>query len=84
MACGVPVVAFDNPAGYWLLRDGENSLLARRSADSLTDALERLVRDPELGRQLSRQGLQDIAEGHSSWEKALAGVYEYLSDPERA
>ncbi|MGZ6972316.1 MAG: rhamnosyltransferase WsaF family glycosyltransferase [Acidimicrobiia bacterium] len=84
MACGVPVVAFDNPAGYWLLRDGENSLLCRRSADSLTDALERLVRDPELGRRLSRRGLQDIAEGHGSWEKALAGVYEYLSDPERA
>ena len=83
MACGVPVVAFDNPAGYWLLRDGENSLLARRSADSLCDALERLVRDPELGRRLSRQGLSDIALDYGSWEKALAGVYEYLSDPER-
>lgn len=83
MACGVPVVAFDNPAGYWLLRDGENSLLTRRSAESLTNALERLVRDPELGRQLARQGLQDIAEGHGSWEKALAGIYGYLSNPER-
>jgi GT2 family glycosyltransferase/glycosyltransferase involved in cell wall biosynthesis len=83
MACGVPVVAFDNPAGYWILRDGENCLLARRSADSLCNALERIVRDPELGRQLSRRGLQDIAEGHSSWEKALAGIYGYLSNPER-
>ena len=36
MACGVPVVAFDNPAGHWLLRDHENSLLARRTVDSLS------------------------------------------------
>ena len=25
MACGVPVVAFDNPWGHWLLRDGETA-----------------------------------------------------------
>jgi glycosyltransferase involved in cell wall biosynthesis len=83
MACGVPVVAFDNPAGYWILRDGENALLARRSAEGLCNALERLVRDPELGRQLARQGVQDIAEAHGSWEKALAGIYGYLSNPEK-
>jgi GT2 family glycosyltransferase/glycosyltransferase involved in cell wall biosynthesis len=82
MACGVPVVAFDNPAGYWALHDGENSLLARRTVDALGGAIERIVLDPELGRRLSRGALRTIAENHASWEKAFAGVYEYLSDPE--
>jgi GT2 family glycosyltransferase/glycosyltransferase involved in cell wall biosynthesis/predicted SAM-dependent methyltransferase len=82
MACGVPVVAFDNPAGYWALHDGENALLARRTVDALRGAIERIVLDPELGRKLSRSALHTIAENHSSWEKSFAGVYEYLSDPE--
>ena len=82
MACGVPVVAFDNPAGYWLLRDGENCLLARRTVDGLSDQLERMVVDHELGACSRRTGLHDIDEGYASWDKALSGIYEYLSDPE--
>ena len=82
MACGVPVVAFDNPAGYWALRDGENSLLARRTVDGLRGAIERIVIDPELGRHLSRNALQTIAENHSSWDKAFSGIFGFLSDPE--
>ena len=81
MACGVPVVAFDNPAGHWLLRDGENSLLARRTVDGLRDAIERIAADPELGRTLARNGLRDIADGHGSWDKAFGDVYSYLTDP---
>jgi glycosyltransferase involved in cell wall biosynthesis len=82
LACGVPVVAFDNPAGHWLLRDHENSLLARRTVDSLRDSIERIVLDPELGRELARNGLRDIAERHASWDAAFASVYRYLTDPE--
>ena len=82
LACGVPVVAFDNPAGHWLLRDHENSLLARRTVDSLRDAIERIVLDPELGRELARNGLRDIAERYGSWDASFSGVYGYLSDPE--
>ncbi len=82
MACGVPVVAFDNPWGHWLLRDGENCLLAKRTADSLTDRLEKLVIDPSLRKRLADQGLADIAAHHSDWDKALSGIYGYLCDPE--
>jgi glycosyltransferase involved in cell wall biosynthesis len=82
MACGVPVVAFDNPWGHWLLRDGENCLLAKRTADSLTDRLEKLVVDPSLRKRLAAQGLADIAAHHSDWDKALSGIYGYLCDPE--
>jgi GT2 family glycosyltransferase/glycosyltransferase involved in cell wall biosynthesis/predicted SAM-dependent methyltransferase len=82
LACGVPVVAFDNPAGYWLLRDHENSLLARRTVDSLRDSIERIVLDPELGRELARNGLRDIEKRYASWDAAFSGVYDYLTDPE--
>lgn len=82
MACGVPVVAFDSPHFHWLLRHGENSLLAPRTVDGVADALQRLVVDAQLRHRLSEQGLADIASNHSSWEKALAGIYGFLSDPE--
>jgi glycosyltransferase involved in cell wall biosynthesis len=84
MACGVPVVAFDNPWGHWILRDGENSLLAKQTVDSLADRLQRLCEDAELRRRLSGNGLADIAERHSDWDGALSGIYGYLSDPEGA
>jgi glycosyltransferase involved in cell wall biosynthesis len=82
MACGVPVVAFDNPAGYWALHDGENSLLARRTVDGLRDAIERIVLDPELGRELSRGALGTIAKNHASWDESFSSVFQFMSDPE--
>jgi glycosyltransferase involved in cell wall biosynthesis len=82
MACGVPSVAFDSPDFSWLLRNGENCLLTERTVDGIVDALERLVVDPELRDRLARRGLADVAANHSSWEKALAGVYGFLSNPE--
>jgi glycosyltransferase involved in cell wall biosynthesis len=84
MACGVPVVAFDNPWGHWILRDGENSLLAKRTVDSLADRLVTLCQDAELRRRLSANGLADIAARHSDWDRALSGIYGYLCDPEGA
>jgi GT2 family glycosyltransferase len=84
MACGVPVVAFDNPWGHWILRDGENCLLADRTVDDLADRLERLCVDDDLRHRLQRQGLSDISERHGSWDKALHGVHPALCDPERA
>ncbi|HEX5492941.1 MAG TPA: glycosyltransferase, partial [Mycobacteriales bacterium] len=82
MACGVPVVAFDNPWGHWILRDGQNSLLAKRTVDGLVDCLERLCVDADLRARLSERALADIAAGHSDWDAALAGIYPYLCDPE--
>ena len=45
--------------------------------------IERVVLDPELGRELSRGALRTIAESHSSWEKAFSEVFEFLADPSR-
>jgi len=81
MACGVPVVAYDNPAGYWLLEHDENSVLVRRTVDALRDGIERLVVDAELRARLRANGLRTIAAHHANWESALVGIYDFLSDP---
>jgi glycosyltransferase involved in cell wall biosynthesis/GT2 family glycosyltransferase/predicted SAM-dependent methyltransferase len=82
MACGVPVVAFDNSWGHWILKDGENSLLARRTVTGLVDAMERMVVNPELRRTLATNAVADIAARHGSWDAAFRGIYDYLCDPE--
>ncbi len=84
MACGAPVVAFDNPAGGWLLRDGANCLLAPRTVDGLVDRLETMAVDLMLRGRLADQALADIAARHSDWDAALRGLHDYLSDPEGA
>ena len=82
MACGAAVVAFDNPAGDWLLRHGENCLRAPQTADGLAAEIVALVQDRPQRERLAEQGLADIAARHASWDQNLAGVYEYLCDPE--
>ena len=82
MACGAAVVAFDNPWGHWLLRDGENSLLALQTVAGLAGAIERLVVDEDLRLRLASAGQATIKQSHGSWNTALAGIYPYLCDPE--
>jgi glycosyltransferase involved in cell wall biosynthesis len=84
LACGVPVVAFDNPAGDWLIEHERNSLRCPRTADGLSEAVSRLVADPALRVALSTAGVADIAARHSSWSAALAGVYDFLCEPDRS
>lgn len=81
MACGTPVVAFDNPAGDWILHHEENSLRCPRTVDGLADALTRLAQDGALRQRLGDQGLADIAAGHGDWTAALADIHGFLCDP---
>src|SRR5829696_1878842 len=81
MACGVPVVAFDNPAGNWVLHHERNSLRCPRTVDGLADAVTRIASDGALRAHLGEEALATIATGHSDWAKALGGIHAYLSDP---
>lgn len=81
MACGTPVVAFDNPAGDWILHHEQNCLRCPRTVDGLADALTRLASDGALRRRLGEQGLADIAARHGDWRAALSGIHGYLCDP---
>lgn len=82
MACGVPVVAFDHPAADWLLRHEQNSLRCRRTKDGLVDALMRMATDPALRARLGARGEADITARFGDWDRAFAGVYAFLGDPE--
>lgn len=82
MACGTPVVAFDNPAGDWILRDGFNSVRCRRTVDSLAEAISALVADPMLRVRLGAAATSTIADRFSDWTLALGGIHDILSDPE--
>ncbi len=84
MACGVPVVAFDNPAGDWILHHDVNSLRARRTIDGLADAIEALAADGGLRARLSAGAIDTIAGGFADWDEALGGIYDYLCDPDAA
>ena len=82
MACGVPVVAFDNPAGDWILEHDRNSLRCRRTVDGLAQALSCLVGDPDRRERLGAEAAATIAERFSSWDASFSGVYDILADPD--
>lgn len=84
MACGAAVIAFDNPAGYWLMKQSENALLTPQTIDGLVDAIELLVNNAEMRQKLAVAGQARIATNHSNWDGALSGIYQYLCDPEHA
>jgi glycosyltransferase involved in cell wall biosynthesis len=63
MACGLPVVTTGVSGITELVRDGENGLIVEpdRPAE-LSDALHRLVKDPDLAQHLADEGRRTIAE----------------------
>lgn len=83
MASGVPVVAFDNPWGHWILDDQRNSLLAELGVAGLVEQLSRLVEDATLRASLRKEALADIDARHSDWDAALGDIYGYLCEPDR-
>lgn len=61
-AAGLPIVASDAPGCRDIARDGDNAILVPvKNAEKLADAIERLVRDPELRRKMGWRG-RKIAE----------------------
>jgi glycosyltransferase involved in cell wall biosynthesis len=81
MACGTPVIAFDNLHGRWLLKDGDNARLCELNAAGIVEAVEELMGDAALRTRLRQGGLDTIASGHAEWDRALAGIHGFLVDP---
>jgi glycosyltransferase involved in cell wall biosynthesis len=81
MACGAMVVANDNPANGWLLRDGENAILADPTADALAAALERGLADEELRGKLTERAAADIREHHADWMPQVERVHRFICNP---
>lgn len=77
MAFGIPTVATNAGTTPRIIRDGENGLLVRTEAEWV-DALERLVRDPDLRRRLGGAARRDAVERYST--KAVAADYRRVLD----
>ena len=82
MASGALVVSNVNRYGSWLLKDGENCILAEPTAESLCDALERALTDDALRARLTDNAVADIQHNRTDWPTKIDGVYAYMCDPE--
>ncbi len=77
MACGcVPVVNL-NEANLWLLKDGENCLMADAALTPLMAAFERGL-DPENYRQIVAQGLRTVRA--ASWEGEMETIAAFFKN----
>lgn len=80
-ACGLPIVTTDTPGCRDVVRHEENGLLVPvRNTIELADALQRLIENPELRRNMGARG-REIAVNEFAVEKVVAetmALYEEL------
>ena len=78
MASGAPVVATDIKGFASVVQHGHDGLLVPpKDADALAQAIQVLLRDPELRARLSRNGAQTADQFR--WERVAARVIDYYS-----
>ena len=76
MACGCPTVTNRNPANAWLLRHGENCLLAEPTASAVAEAVVGLLQDDELSARIIRNGLLSV--GSTDWQQQMDIVFDFI------
>jgi glycosyltransferase involved in cell wall biosynthesis len=76
MASGMATVSNFNPATEWLLRDGENCLLAAPFPTPTAERLGQLVTDPELRARIVAAGLEEVRA--LSWEDQIERVWRAM------
>lgn len=77
LASGVAPVSNRNPDTAWMLRDGENCLLARPLPSLLADQVGRLVENPGLRARLVEAGRAEVA--GISWGDQLEKVWNAMT-----
>jgi glycosyltransferase involved in cell wall biosynthesis len=78
---GKPVIGTRGPAADGEIVDGENALLCRpKEPEELAHAIERLIDDPGLLRQLSK-GSRSLASRNFDWNEAVARTLDALLPP---
>jgi glycosyltransferase involved in cell wall biosynthesis len=81
MASGCLVVSNVNSSTSWLLRDGDNCLLALPSASSIADTLARALQDQRLRQRITGNARQLIQQHFSDWDREIERIYRYMCDP---
>jgi len=77
MACGAAVVTNRNPYTGWLLRDGENCILAETSPSALAESLEEVLRDTALRARLAEASAEVVGR-YSDWAAQAEKIYQFM------
>jgi glycosyltransferase involved in cell wall biosynthesis len=73
MASGMATVTNANPHTAWLLRDGENALVAPALPGEVAERIGCLVEDPGLRARLAAAGLEEVS--RLRWPEQLDRVW---------
>lgn len=80
MGCGTLVITNRNPDSGWLLKDGENCLLADLSPSCLADCIEEGLKNTSLRRKVTANAVDLVAANYSNWEVQIEKIYSYMRD----
>jgi len=78
MASGCLVVTNRNASTGWLLRDGENCLLAEGSASSLAERIQEGLGDAQLRQRITRDAGDLVRRQYTGWDAQAEKVYQCL------
>ena len=87
MACGTPVIVFEGTALPETIAAPDCGIaVPYKDSDALRQAIERLLRDPDLHRHLRENGLRHVAAKHSfeAYAKGYLRLYERLTSETKA
>src|SRR5258706_602534 len=79
MVCGVPIISTEVAGVCELIEHQKNGLLVeQRNSTALADAMQLLIRSPELRNDLARKGRQTVLQGFTR-ESSARNVYNIFS-----
>ena len=78
MSCGGLLISNNNRANHWLLRDGENCLLAPASAPAIADCLTGAIDHYDDLFPVRHSGWEMIRRNHSNWDQTFANVWAFI------
>jgi glycosyltransferase involved in cell wall biosynthesis len=81
MASGCLVVTNFNPATTWLLKDGDNCLLAEASPTCLADTLEAGLLNIVKRNQITAAASRNIQTNYSNWNVQIEKIYQFMCAP---
>ena len=82
MACGCVAVTNVNGSTSWLLKDGENCLLAPATAAGIAETVARALLDTPLRDKVRTNALSMVQSEYLDWSTEAERIFRYLSDPE--
>lgn len=84
MACGALVVSNQNDANRWLLKAGENCLLAPASATALAETLQDALVRWDAHAPLRERAHALVVEKHCDWTRALEAAFDFVRQAARS